>query len=485
MSIVCCTCAGEVLATYQHAFHTRLVPGDDKPFDFVAYGDSTNRGGGGFPSVQARVNTLDPTFALLLGDNAYEYGLHTQFDYRLVPELSPESAEWIAGHIDYRGIGNHDGGYFLSVDRGKASRDNYSTPIAVAGENAYASPPPDEFAEFNYSFDYGNVHFLTMDMNALELPNDEGVPQILDLLDYAVADMSASQAQWKIAYFHQPIVGTDKPHDDPRDYFFQEALTHFLEAGVDLVLVGDSHTYSWTHALTGFQDDNQGGTISANEVDFLRDTNRTYLKDAGLIQVVAGTGGRSLRSFAYTDPFIATAYSTNETTGPIEAGFAHIEVTQDRLTVSYISAETGRIVGDTNDNGVADANESFFGRFQIVDAAVARGDLNGDDVLSAADIDLLAAALRAGDPDARYDMNGDATNDSADYDMLIDSIVGVPRGDANLDFAFNSSDLVSVFQLGKYETVQLANWADGDWDGDGSFSSADLVLVFQLGTYRD
>ena len=352
--------AGEVLATYQHSFHTRLAAGDDKPFDFVAYGDSTNRGGGGFPSVQAQINKLDPAFALLLGDNAYEYGLHTQFDYRLVPELSPESAEWIAGHIDYRGIGNHDGGYFLSIDRGKASRDNYSTPLAVAGVNAYASPPAAEFPEFNYSFDYGNVHFLTLDMNALELPNHDGVQLVLDLLDYAVADMSASRAQWKIAFFHQPIVGTDKPHDDPRDYFFQQALAHFRDAGVDLVLVGDSHTYSWTHALTGFQDDNQDGTIAANEVDFVPDTNRTYPKDAGLIQVVSGAGGRSLRSHAYADPFIASAYSTNATTGPIEAGFSHVEVTQDRLTVSYISAETGRIVGDTNGNGAAAAERALF-----------------------------------------------------------------------------------------------------------------------------
>src|SRR5690606_6307858 len=111
-------------------------------------------------------------------------------------------------------------------------------------------------------------HFLTLDMNPLEIPNDAGAQQVLDLLDFALADMSASQARWKIVYFHQPIVGTDKPHDDPGDYYFQEALTHLLQAGVDLVLVGDSHTYSWTHALTGFQDYDADGKIAANEVDF-------------------------------------------------------------------------------------------------------------------------------------------------------------------------------------------------------------------------
>jgi hypothetical protein len=487
--------AGEVLAAYQHSFHTRLAPGDSKPFDFVAYGDSTSGGQGGFPSVQTRINQIDPAFALLLGDNAYEYGLHRDFDHRLVPDLSPQSAEWIASHIDYLGIGNHDGG-ILSVPRGQplevrgqSSRDNYSAPIAVAGVNAYAQPAPTEFAEFNYSFDYGNVHFLTLDMNPLEFSNNAGAQQVLDLLDYALADMSASPARWKIAYFHQPIVGTDKSHDDPGSYFFQEALTHLRAAGVDMVLVGDSHTYSWTHALTGFEDDNQNGTITADEVDFVPDTERTYPKDAGLIQVVSGAGGRSLRSHPYPDPFIASAYAGTSAghppgTFPMEAGFAHVQVTQDRLTVSYISAATGLIVGDTNGNWVADADEPYFGRFQIVDAAVARGDLNSDDVLDAADIDLLAAALRAGDPAARYDMNGDAVNDAADFDMLIESILGAPRGDANLDGAFNSSDLVSIFQVGKYETGQAATWSEGDWNGDSQFSSTDLVLVFQWGTYR-
>jgi hypothetical protein len=297
--------------------------------------------------------------------------------------------------------------------------------------------------------------------------------------------MSASQAQWKIAYFHQPIVGTDKPHDDPRDYFFQESLTHLLQAGVDLVLVGDSHTYSWTHSLTGFQDDNQDGTISVNEVDFVADTNRTYPKDAGLIQVVAGVGGRSLRKHPYADPFIASAYTVDDTTGPIEAGFAHLEVTRDRLTVSYISAETGQIVGDTNGNGIADANEPYFGRFQLVDSAVSRGDLDGNGRLAAADIDLLCAALLNNDPDPRFDLDGDGQNDGSDHGTMINSIMGVPFGDANLDGVFNSSDLVQILAAGKYENpiAGLASWGEGDWNCDGVFNASDLVFALQRSKY--
>ena len=59
-------------------------------------------------------------------------------------------------------------------------------------------------------------------------------------------------------------------------------------------------------------------------------------------------------------------------------------------------------------------------------------------------------------------------------------------GDANLDGLFNSSDLVMVFQAGKYEDgiFQNASWEEGDWNDDGEFDSQDLVMAFQLGWYE-
>jgi hypothetical protein len=57
----------------------------------------------------------------------------------------------------------------------------------------------------------------------------------------------------------------------------------------------------------------------------------------------------------------------------------------------------------------------------------------------------------------------------------------VTAGDANGDGLFNSSDLVAVFQAGKYETGSPATWAEGDWNGDGYFDSSDLIVAFQAG----
>lgn len=56
-------------------------------------------------------------------------------------------------------------------------------------------------------------------------------------------------------------------------------------------------------------------------------------------------------------------------------------------------------------------------------------------------------------------------------------------GDANRDDVFNSADLLEVFQPGKYETGQLAVWAEGDWNNDGVFDSGDITVALQTGTY--
>lgn len=56
-------------------------------------------------------------------------------------------------------------------------------------------------------------------------------------------------------------------------------------------------------------------------------------------------------------------------------------------------------------------------------------------------------------------------------------------GDSNFDGQFNSTDLVHIFQQGKYETGAAATWTSGDWNADGFFTSADFVLAFTIGNY--
>jgi hypothetical protein len=57
-------------------------------------------------------------------------------------------------------------------------------------------------------------------------------------------------------------------------------------------------------------------------------------------------------------------------------------------------------------------------------------------------------------------------------------------GDANRDRLFDTADLLGVFQVGHYETGELAGWSDGDWNDNGVFESGDLIEALATGTYE-
>ena len=57
-------------------------------------------------------------------------------------------------------------------------------------------------------------------------------------------------------------------------------------------------------------------------------------------------------------------------------------------------------------------------------------------------------------------------------------------GDANRDREFNSTDLLTVFQVGNYELGIVSGWSDGDWNDNALFESGDLVEALQTGTYE-
>jgi hypothetical protein len=113
------------------------------------------------------------------------------------------------------------------------------------------------------------------------------------------------------------------------------------------------------------------------------------------------------------------------------------------------------------------------------------GDYNNDGVIDAADADAQAVAMKEPSPNLTvFDENDDGAVDSKDRTIWVHDHAKTWYGDANLDNEFNSGDLVTVFAAGKYETEDMAGWAEGDWDGDMMFGSGDLVVAFADGGYE-
>jgi hypothetical protein len=145
-------------------------------------------------------------------------------------------------------------------------------------------------------------------------------------------------------------------------------------------------------------------------------------------------------------------------------------------TVEGLSAiGTIRPVFAARTGGAAD-NYDIDNFLMDVSASGVPGDFNNNGARDVNDMDLLTAAVMAGDNS--FDLDGDGDADADDRTYWIQNLSNTYFGDSNFDGEFSSSDFVKVFTSAKYETGNPANWDEGDWNGDGIFSSSDFVTAF-------
>ena len=128
---------------------------------------------------------------------------------------------------------------------------------------------------------------------------------------------------------------------------------------------------------------------------------------------------------------------------------------------------------------------AFFDDFSLIETLVViDGDYNVDGELNVADLNLQTAAIADPDPDLKaFDHNDDGVVDIKDRTIWVEDFKMTVFGDADLNGAFGTGDLVRVFRAGKFETGQPADWNEGDFDGDGLFGTGDLVAAFQAGGF--
>jgi hypothetical protein len=125
-----------------------------------------------------------------------------------------------------------------------------------------------------YSFDYGNVHFV-----ALEIDWSSSYAPGSEQSQWLENDLAHTDQLWKVIFFHVPLY-TSGPHGyDPEISQLREALEPlFTQYGVDLVFNGHDHDYERSVAN-------------------------------GVVHIVAGGGGAPLGFKAKSNP--ASVYFTN------------------------------------------------------------------------------------------------------------------------------------------------------------------------------
>jgi len=147
------------------------------------------------------------TFAVMLGDNLYGSERPTDFVSKFE---RPYKALLDAGVKFYAALGNHDD-----------PNQRFYKHFNMNGERYYSFKPPD-----------GSVRFFALDSNYVDKKQ----------LDWLEKELTASDSQWKIAFFHHPLYSSGEKHGS--DQALRDQLEPlFVKHGVSLVLAGHEHFY--------------------------------------------------------------------------------------------------------------------------------------------------------------------------------------------------------------------------------------------------
>lgn len=198
----------------------RTAPGPTSVVRFVTLGDLGTR----TPDQYAVATQLAATahdFVLVTGDVAYPDGRPEDLERNVFSMYGP----LMASVPFFPATGNHD----------------HRTDDAAPFHEAFASfdnGGPHAHERW-FSFDWGPVHVVVLDTEALDR----------DQLRWLDADLAATRQPWSVVVTHRPPYSTGEHGSDRRT---RRRLAPILEAhGADLVLSGHDHDYERTHPVDG------------------------------------------------------------------------------------------------------------------------------------------------------------------------------------------------------------------------------------------
>ena len=146
-----------------------------------------------------------------------------------------------------------------------------------------------------YSFDYNNVHFISM---ATETPYEQGSEQFEFVNHDLMKTKTHPSIDWIIVYYHQPMY-TSKTNHEGLESFRDLYHSLFTKYGVDLVLAGHIHNYQRSYPLI-YNSENPSNPIIAqsaileNGHNNKENNNNIYVEAQGTVFAIVGTGGQEL-----------------------------------------------------------------------------------------------------------------------------------------------------------------------------------------------
>jgi hypothetical protein len=297
----------------EHAFGTPPLAGQRRPIRIWVTGDHGRCGDSTDGCIEAAAvrdgytawaGTRPADFWLMLGDNAYEFGNDTDYTnghFNAYATIMRNTPFWSAP-------GNHE---FASDDadsdtQSGAYYDSHTFPTAGEGGGVPSG------TEAYYSFDWGNVHVVSLDSydtgrSAPADPTRNVCPpgEGGAMYRWLCADLAANDKDFLVAIWHHPPYSKGS-HDSDAQRPMIEMRRRFLPVleryGVDVVMTGHSHSYERSVLLGGHYDSSESYSAALHARDAGAgdpDGDGAYRKrwigpvpHAGSVQVVAGNASK-------------------------------------------------------------------------------------------------------------------------------------------------------------------------------------------------
>lgn len=327
-------------------FFTLPVAGSTGTVRVAAFGDCGNN------SVNQRnvrdqvLNYLHGDYLnawILLGDNTYPNGSDAEFQQNF---FNVYKDNLLKKYPLFTSPGNHD---YHDIEFSSAVAQqtheiayykNFSMP--VDGESGGVASHTQSY----YSFDIGNVHFLSLDSYGKQEDtrlSDTTGPQVRWIKE----DLEkARNATWIVAYWHHPpfTMGSHNGDNEKELVDIREKFIPILERyGVDVVLCGHSHDYERSRMMYGYYgkekefDSTKFVVNGKPENKKVKPGNKLFVKnqlhEKGTVYVVSGSAGK-LGGMQSTFPHDAMFYSDAE-----HGGASMMEVTGNTLEFKWICAD--------------------------------------------------------------------------------------------------------------------------------------------------
>ncbi|MFC1584606.1 metallophosphoesterase [Fibrobacterota bacterium] len=281
-----------------HFFWTSPLPGSQKKIRLWAIGDAGFAGMGPLYAPTPRavrdayLRYTGDTYTqvwLMLGDNAYSMGTDAQYQTAVFQDMYEDLLRTTPAWSAYS---NHDS---YSADAGSQSGvyfNIFSFPTqGEAGGTASGT-------EAYYSFNYGRVHFITLNATDMVMLDVSG-----EQYKWLETDLLSTDQDWIIVFTHQPPHSHGSHNSDTESNMValrRDWLPLMENYGVDVVLSGHSHSYERSFLIDGYYGKSEEfaanpGAYMLDGGDGREDGDGPYEKEHGphngTVCVVAGVSG--------------------------------------------------------------------------------------------------------------------------------------------------------------------------------------------------